>query len=564
MKRASVESGKVTSARFRICALVLAVIGVAACIVWTIHDASTVSSAPSTATTPAADFMSFGHDVFAFTPGAQKTIGGVTLRLTDDADFQVVDHEGAILWHTATSGPCHDSCRVVLQSDGNLVLSSDDGSLWSSGTYRSPGSTLIFQPRDSYLTIRDADYDIVWTSSGNKATGAAGMLTGARGGSRAVPVQDFVDSLAVNTHMDQYERDATEVLSKLDYLGVRTIRDHYAADGGLQAAYTHLAQRGIRFDMVPSSSDFDVLVRDAEAMAAMPNGPLIAVEGPNEINNFPFTCGGSVWQGGWHNDNGPAAECFMQNYYRRIKQDPRLGNVSVYNLTGGTSVTDPDKYGLLGLTNQADLGNVHPYPSSTEQPHDLLLTSLGSQYLSVPPNRAVITETGYQTSGTSQRAQALYSMNLYLDAFRAGFQKTYIYELTDNDRETFGLFDASNAPKSSARAVHNLTSVLADTGRSLDGVLNYSIDGLPEEAGSLAMQRSSGAFDLVLWDERPIWKGGDLAVPAVPLTVSLGRTFSKISVYYPLRAATAAHEESNTSTLHVALSGEPVILEVTP
>lgn len=564
MKSAVVRSGHLAARSLRTRLLALTVGGLAVSAFVTVSGAATVTTEPSTATTPASDFLSFGHDVFAITPRAQKTINGVTLRLTDDADFQVVDDRGAILWHTATTGPCHEDCRVVLQSDGNLVLYADNGSLWSSDTSGFPGSTLIFQPRNSYLTIRDAGYDVVWTSNGDKAAGAAGMLTGALDGTRAVPVRDFLDSLAVNTHMDQYERDATEVLRKLDYLGVRTIRDHYAVDGSLHDEYTFLARSGIRFDMAPSSSDIDELVRDAGTMAAMPNSPLIAVEGPNEINNFPFTCGGSVWTGGWHNDNGPAAACFMQDYYRRVKQDPRLANVAVYHLTGGTSVTDPDRYGLLALTDQADLGNIHPYPAATDHPRDVLLTSLGSQYLSVPPNRAVITETGYETSTVSRRAQALYSMNLYLDAFQSGFRTTYLYELTDNDHETFGLFDRNNTPKLSAKALHNMTSVLADTGRSVDGVLNYWVDGLPQEARSLALQRSSGAFDLVLWDERPIWNGGDVVAPAVPVTVSLGRTFSTVSVYYPLRAATAADQQSNTSTLRVALSGEPVILELTP
>jgi hypothetical protein len=550
--------------RHRIRAICLALVGAVASVLIVVSaGTTTVSPEPPAAVGPT-EFLSFGHDVYDFVPGSSKTIGGVTIRLTESADFQVVDRGGAILWHTRTNASCRDDCRVVLQSDGNLVLSAGEAALWSSGTYQSPSATLIVQPKQPYLTIRNAAYDVVWTSNGDNAAGATAMLNGALVAPRADAVQDFLDSLGVNSHMDQYERDPTEVLRKLDYLGVRSIRDHWTEDGSLRDEYTYLARNGIRFDMVHYSSDFDVLLRDAGIMAALPNDPLIAVEGPNEINNFPFTCGGSRWSGGLNNDNGPAAECFMRTYYSRTKQDPRLADVPVYDLTGATSVTDPDKYGLLTLTDRADLGNIHPYAAPTDQPRDVLLRSLGSQYLSVLPNQAVITETGYETATVSERAQALYIMNLYLDAFQAGFRKTYVYELTDNDRETFGFFGRNNQPKASATAMHNLTSMLADAGPPRDGVLNHSVEGLPQEARSIAMQRSTGAFNMVLWNERPVWNGGDLAVPATPVTVSFDRTFSKVSVFHPLQSATAVDQQGPTSSVQLTLSGEPVVLELVP
>jgi hypothetical protein len=510
------------------------------------------------------DFLSFGHDILDLSPGAGKTVDGKTLRLTESADLQVVDDAGAVLWHTNTNAACTINCRAVLQSDGNLVVYGLAGVIWSSGTGTSPGATLIFQPRESYLTIRDKGYDVVWTSNGDLSTGAAGMLSTELHPPHAVPVQSFLDSLAVNTHMDQYESNAAEVYDKLNYLGVRTIRDHYSEDGRLRGNYVYLAERGIYFDMLHYSSDFGVLVRDAAVMAGMPNGALVAVEGPNEINNFAFTCDGSTWQGGFPNNNGAAAQCFMENYYSRIKADPRLANISVYNLTGGTSVVDPDKYGLLTLAGLADLGNIHVYPAIQEQPRSALLRALGGEYLDVPPSKAVITESGYQTAEVGEQAQARYYLNLYLDAFKAGFRKTYIYELTDNTAETFGFFDTANKPKLSATALRNLTTVLADTGSPREGSLNYSITGMPGEAYSIAMQRSSGAFNLIVWDERPIWDKASITPPAAPVNVRLGNTFSKVSVYEPLRGSAPVQQQSGISSIDLKLSGEPIVLELTP
>ena len=521
-------------------------------------------AAPPLATGRDSLFMSFGPDVYDFVPGSEKTIGGVALRLTADGDFQVVDHAGVILWRTDTRANCRDDCRVILQRDGNLVLSGPEGVLWSSDTWGTAGATMIFQPRKSYITIRDADYNVVWTSDGNNATAATGVLSDVLSGPRAVPVQAFLDSLAVNTHMDQYESDVTKVYDKLNYLGVRTIRDHYAEDGRLRDSYAYLAQRGIRFDMVHYSSNFDVLVRDAGIMASMPNDALIAVEGPNEINNFPFTCDGSTWQGGWPNNNGPAAQCFMQNYFDRIKGDSRFGGVSVYNLTGGTSVGDPDRYGLLSLSGRADFGNIHPYPSASEQPRGALLRELGSDYLTVTPSRAVITESGYSTSEISQRAQAIYYLNLYLDAFQTGFNKTYIYELTDNDRETHGFYAATDEPKASATALHNLTTILADSGPPREGTLEYSLTDMPKEVHSLAMQRSDGGFDLVLWDERPIWNGADIQPEPAMVNIAFKHALSQVLVYKPLGGVDPVHRLSGTSSMSLELSGEPLVLKLTP
>jgi hypothetical protein len=510
------------------------------------------------------EFLSFGHDVYDFVPGSAKTIGGLTLRLTADADFQVVDGAGAVLWHTDTSAPCDGNCRVVLQGDGNLVLRGPAGTLWESGTSTSPGATMIFQPRESYLTIRDADYDVVWTSNGDDTTGATAMLGTALVGPRAVPVQAFLDSLAVNTHMDQYERDVVTVHDKLDFLGVRTIRDHYSEDGSLRENYSYLAERGVRFNMLHYSSDVEVLIRDAEVMAGLPNDALVAVEGPNEINNFPFTCDGSTWQRGWPNGNGPAAQCFMERYHRALKANPRLSSIPLYHLTGNISVVDPDRYGLLGLAGQADYGNIHPYPKPDQQPRNALLRELGSSYLTVPPSKAVITETGYATSEVSERAQALYYLNLYLDAFQSGFHKTYVYELTDNQYETFGFFDTADRPKLSATAMHNLTTVLADTGSPREGTLNHTLTGMPSDAHSLVMQRSTGAFNLVLWDERPIWNGADVTPAAATVTVDLDRTFSRVTVHQPLGGATATQQFTGVSSVDLQLAGEPLVLELVP
>ncbi|MBL8158929.1 hypothetical protein JNJ66_00560 [Candidatus Saccharibacteria bacterium] len=540
----------------------------------TLADTSASGSAaikfdPSFALPPAAagtPFMSFGHDMYTFVPGAKKTVGGVTLQFTESADIQVVDGSGAVLWNTKTNATCGagSTCRVVLQADGNLVLYGPSGPIWSSGTFDVAGATLLFQPKVPYLAMRNEAYDVVWTSGGPASDASLGMLNGQLLPPKAPSVGSFLDSLAVNTHMDQYEGDAGKVYDKLNYLGVRTIRDHYQEGGGLLGQYTQLAQKGIRFNMIHYSNDINTLIQDAETMAGLPGKPLIAVEGPNEINNFAFTCGGSTWVKGWGNRNGPAAKCFIDAYYSRLKASAALQGVLMYNLTGNTSATDADKYGLLGLEGHADYGNIHPYPQNTSQPHNHFLRELGSSYFSVPPHKAVITETGYQSAQITPRTHALYYLNIYLDAFQAGFHKTYVYLLTDNPHESFGFFGMDDQPKPAATALHNLTAILKDDGPARDGTLPYSISGLPKEGHSFALQRSDGSYNLAVWDERPIWNGGELTPAVAKATVNLGRTFSKVSVHRPMQGTEAVQQLTNTDTAELQLSGEPLILTLTP
>lgn len=521
----------------------------------------------ATAQIPAgADFMSFGPDMYNFVPGAQKTINGITLRMTTNADLQVVNSSGTVLWNTKTNANCAGStaCRLVLQNDGNLVLYGPAGALWSSATYNVPGATLLFQPREPYLTMRNGSYDVIWSSNGNTFNAPLGMLSSSLKAPQAPSVRSFMDSLAVNSHMDQYEGDAVKVHDKLNYLGIRHIRDHWPENGSLRNQYTYLADRGIKFDMIHYSNDFNVLIRDAETMAGLPNKPLIAVEGPNEINNFAFTCSGSTWTGGWGNPNGPAAKCFMDALYAKVKASAKLSGVPVYNLTGNTSAIDADKYGLLALDNHADYGNIHPYPHNQNQPHNHFLRELGSTYFSVPPNKAVITETGYQSAQTGQRTQAIYYLNIYLDAFKQGFHKTYMYELTDNAFETHGFFDTANNPKQSATALHNLTTILADSGTPREGTLQYTLSGAPKEAYSFALQRSDGKYNLIIWDERQIWNNADVTPSAAAVTVTFSRSFAGVKVFKPMAGTAATSQSSNASSVSLQLTGEPVVLELTP
>ena len=113
-------------------------------------------------------------------------------------------------------------------------------------------------------------------------------------------------------------------------------------------------------------------------------------------------------------------------------------------------------------------------------------------------------------------------MNLYLSAYKQGWSYTFIYMLRDDPNQGYwGLVDTGYNPKTSGTYMHNMTTILADTGSATPGKLDYSIASEPTTVHDLLLQKSSGTFELVVWDERP--SGGSDQV-----AVNLGKSRSTV------------------------------------
>ena len=484
----------------------------------------------------------------------------MTLRLTADGDIQVVNASSAVLWHTGAQGPagaCGAKCSIVMQNDGNLVAYNNGQGFWSAGTYNH-GALITLSSVAPYFTIRDGNFAVIWPTAG--VAGPPALLAAARVGTTALPVRSFLDSLAVNSHVDQNGISGADMMTMLNYLGVYTIRDGW--NSGLTERYTAMAKAGVKFSLGIGDPYAAGAFTGAETIAAMTPGALVAVEGPNEINNWSFTVDGVTSNHGWPNDAGPLVQKFMTKLLSAAHANAKLNGVDVYNLTwGGT--TDADKYGMFDLAGQADYGNIHFYPAG--QPYLNLQTSIAANYHHVLPAQAVITETGYDTKDVSPAAQAILNINLYLAAYQQGFKRTYIYELYD-EWQTYGLFKNVSTPKPAATAIHNLTTLLADTGTlASPGQLNYAITGLPATAHTLLLQKSNGRFELIVWNEVPVFaNGADVAVAPVALTVSLGKTVAKVSVFDPIAGVSAVSQATSVASVGLSLGAHALIVEVTP
>ena len=71
------------------------------------------------------------------------------------------------------------------------------------------------------------------------------------------------------------------------------------------------------------------------------------------------------------------------------------------------------------------------------------------------------------------------------------------------------------------------------------------------------MQKSSGVYDLVVWNERP--SGGSNIV-----TVNLGANFPGVKVYDPTTGTAAVQTLANVNSVSLTLSDHPDIVEVIP
>jgi hypothetical protein len=117
-----------------------------------------------------------------------------------------------------------------------------------------------------------------------------------------------------------------------------------------------------------------------------------------------------------------------------------------------------------------------------------------------------------------------------------------------------GLFNATT-PKPVATAIHNLTTILADsgTGGVAPTALNDTITGLSSNGHSLLIEKSTGIFDLALWNE---------GSRSSNVSVNLGATYASVDVVDVVTGETVS-SQSNVSSVSMALGQDPYIVEIT-
>ena len=404
---------------------------------------------------------------------------------------------------------------------------------------------------------------------------------------------DFLNSLGVCTHIGQGIDNPSQSAAALAYAGLRNIRD----DGNPRHLQDWIAvheQAGVKVVLTwsgPNDSAIGSLISTSKQLAAA--GALLALEGPNEANNWAVTFEGQKSQA---NATFLPVARWQRAFYSQVKGDPVLKDYPVFHASeaGGA---EPDNVGLQFLTipadantlmpagtKYADYANVHNYicrrPGIIDNMAWLNADPLfhgwtdgiyveygktwrkgfaGYSNADLVTLPRVTTETGWVTGGAkglTQEQQGRLYLNMYLAQFKQGFKYTFMYMLRDarGSDAGYGVFERDYQPKRSALYLHNLTTILSDKGVSKPGKLRYTIPNQPVTVHDLLLQKSNGTFELVVWSEK--------ADGTNSVTVDLGGSHLSVKVYDPTTGTTPTQTLTDARSVSLILSDHPVAIEL--
>jgi hypothetical protein len=378
---------------------------------------------------------------------------------------------------------------------------------------------------------------------------------------------DFLGGLGVNVHLQQAADTPKAVIAEMSYLGLDHVRDHAIGPlttPAVAAGFGQIAAAGLQFDWL-TGGPLPATLTDLHQFLSAHPGAIATIEGPNEINNSPVT---------YNTLTGvPGAVAYQAALYSLVHGDAAIATLPVLEFTSAALIAAP-----------ADATNVHPYPSLGAQPFAALNTANTRQSAFMVGAPVYFTEVGYSSmpfaaggGGVDLGTQAKLTLNLIMDTASIGVRATYLYDLIDDGADPlgsygpdhFGLFTVSGTPKPAALAIHNLTTILADAGGQAasfnPSALSYSLSGLPASGSAYVVEKSSGAYDLIIWAEPPIWNASThspVAAPAQSVTVDFPQPYASITVFDPLAAATPQQTLTDTGEVTLNVSDHPVVVEV--
>lgn len=418
----------------------------------------------------------------------------------------------------------------------------------------------------------------------------------AAGPTTASKASDFLSSIGANSSVSRRGETLQDTIKAARYIGLGWIRAGYEGDIPIKDLVDLHTQTGVRFSYGLGSGGVDIprLLDGARQLAAA--GALLAVEGPNEPNNWGVTYGGEA--GGGRAPSWLAVAKLQRDLYKAVKSDPALKKYPVWSISENGAETDNVGLQFLiiptganGLmpdgTRYADAANVHNYIYHPNSPGlednktwnaadpspackvDGLYGNYGSTWGHHFPgysNKALLTlprvttETGGAIGGViTEEVHALNLMSMYLDQFKRGWSHTAVYLLRDRSDESgnqqYGFYKPDYTPRKAAVYLHNLTTILADRGSpKTPEKLSYLIPDEPATVHDLLLQKSNGAFELVVWDEQ--------VSGTKNVTVNLGPAYPSVNVYDPTVGTTPTRTLRNVTSVSLGLNNHPVVIEI--
>ncbi len=365
----------------------------------------------------------------------------------------------------------------------------------------------------------------------------------------ALSVGAVLNTIGVNTHLDSFNygyQNLTVTSAAINYLGIKNLRDCYRHSWDMALWTQVAAATGAKFD--------DYMGRGSMAgdVADLGFVPSVAAQG---LLNYV--------EGGDENDTAPALAAgnsiaWTAAFQQQVHASGHGLGLPVINMSFGAGWTatnnwhgDYDKVG--DLSAYADYGNAHTYPN-VGQVTDKAIKALNADALLAAWSRpAITTEIGWDTAKFDATSAARFALDAVFDGIKDGDVKMYFYALFDDGAGKYGLMNSDGSPKPAGLALHNLTAILADTGAPLAGSLTYSLSGTAANDYSLLMRKSTGAFELAVWNEYDV---------AHTVTLTLPAAAQRVSIYDPMAGTTAIATQSSAGTVSFLVADHPVIAEI--
>lgn len=401
---------------------------------------------------------------------------------------------------------------------------------------------------------------------------------------------DFLDALGANTHMSYGAfapyTSAASMISMLQYCGIGIIRENINGFvtplmTTILASIPSLKWNVLALEDFSSSPAVVTLSTDVTNMvnwAASHPGSIYSYEGPNEYATNNYTYNGQL------SSNNPSWGQQMQAaIFNAVRAQPSLNSV----LLVAPSLAWPEGSGPYGFNfgSTANIGNCHGGYSSPAgaQIAPNLNASYSVDSQATPGLPIWVTETGGASTwgwpwgafGT-QQAQGVALLNSWLESWRIGFSKAFIYQLADSNifgdnSDTMGIFDINANPKLAATYIKNQRALLADNGAAArtftPGSLTYTLTNMPNTAASVLLAKSDATtYSLVLYNPNATIVNSSTGAYSPPAPQSVSVSFSSavasFAVYDPTVGTTALQTGTNTSAVTVSLGASPVIIQV--
>lgn len=365
----------------------------------------------------------------------------------------------------------------------------------------------------------------------------------------AIAASLMLNSIGVNTHFDSLKHGYENLPvaeAAIKYLGVRNLRDSAQSSMDLTLWPKVAAATGAHFaDYMGRNSPAQDLIDLGYVPTLARKGVLNYVEGGDENDTTPATSlGNSI---AW-------TAAFQQQVYS-VGHSLGLPVINMSFGAGWTAANDwHGNYDKVGdLSAYADYANAHTYPGVGQLPGASIKTLNADARLAAKSRKVITTEIGWDAAKFSTATIANYVLDAVFDGIKLGDAKMYFYALFDDGSGNYGLMNAGGTPKPAGKALHNLMAILADPGTSGSASLAYSVTGATANDNAVLIRKSTGPFELAVWNE--------IDAPH-PITVKLAAAATRVSLYDPTKSSAATRSVTNTRTITFTVPNHPLIVEV--